>query len=506
MSRAIIVLLLAASALGACSKPPAAPTPAPAADASATATARELPPAPGEPHSASIPAASEKTLANGLRVIVVRRGGSPLVTAELNLLSGGEIDPPMLSGLADFTATLLTQGTKTRSAPQLAQAAEALGGAITAAADWNATHVSITVTTPKAAAALDLLGDVVRNPVFARAEVERQRAQSIDALRVALSQPRSLATLVAARVAYGDAPYGHARSGTPASLARIKAADLQTLHRRVYRPDNAVLLFAGDIEAGTAFALAERSFGSWVQPATPLAKPGPAADIAAAPLRIVVVDLPDAGQSAVLAVHRTAPRSAADYYDGLIANAVLGGGYSARLNEEIRIKRGLSYGAGSRFQSLRDGGALLASAQTKNESAAAVVGLMLAELARLSSEPVPAEELKARKASLIGEISRSLETTEGLAGQLASLVTLGVELGEINHAIEHASAITPEQVQGYAKAHLDAAGTGIVIVGDGKAFLGALRKTYPQVEVIPASRLDLDSTNLGAAPKPAAGP
>ena len=509
-------LLLAMFALAGCGKPPAAPAAPNAADATPSApassaspvAARELPPAPGEPHSASIPASMEKTLANGLRVIVVQRSGSPLVTAQFNLLSGGEVDPPKLAGLADFTATLLTQGTKMLSAPQVAQTAEALGGSITAVADWNATRVGITVTTPKVAAALDLLGDVVRNPAFAAAEVERQRTQSIDALRVALSQPRSIATLVAARVAYGDAPYGHARTGTPASLARIRPADLQALHRSVYRPDNAVLLFAGDIDAETAFGLAEKSFGSWAKPATALQKPAVAADAsaAAADTRVVVVDLPGAGQSAVLAVHRTAPRAAADYYDGLITNAVLGGGYSARLNEEIRIKRGLSYGAGSRLQALRDGGALIASAQTKNESAAVVVDLMRAELARLTSEPVPADELKARKASLIGEFSRSLETTEGLAGQLGGLVTVGIDLDDINHVIERASAVTAEQVQAYARSHLDAAGTSIVVVGDGKAFLDALRKTWPQAEVIPAAQLDLDSANLGLATKPAAAP
>lgn len=501
-----LALLLAAAALGSACQKSEAPPPSTAAPAG---LARELPPAPAEPRPVSIPAASEKTLDNGLRVIVVARHGSPLVTAELNVLSGGEVDPEKLPGLADFTAALLTQGTKTRSAPQIAQAAEALGGSLAATADWNVSRAGITVTTPKAAAALALLADVVRNPLFAKTEVERQRAQALDSLRVSLSQPRTLASLVATRLAYGNSPYGHPRMGTPRSLAHLEPADLKALHARYYRPDNAVLLFAGDIDADDAFALAEKSFGGWTRPKTALPKTtatasddkpaGADTEAAAAAPRVIVVDMPDAGQAAVVAIHKTEARAAGDYYAGLITNAVLGGGYSARLNEEIRIKRGLSYGAGSRLQALRDDGSLLAAAQTKNPSAAQVVDLILGELGKLSSETVPAAELKARKASLIGNFSRSLETTDGLASQLGSRVTLGIDLDEINHSIESANAITADQVQAYAKAHLDKSGTDIVVAGDTRKFLDALRKTYPQLEVIEAGQLNLDRADLGLA-------
>lgn len=505
------LLITAVAALSACGKPAPTPVPAPAKPDAAAADGRERPPAPGEPRRVTIPAAAERQLANGLRVLVVERHGSPLVTTAFTVLSGGEMDPPALAGLADFTATLLTQGTKTRSAPQIAQAAEALGGAISAAADWNATRIGITVTTPKAADALALVADVVRNPAFANAEIERQRAQALDSLSVTLSQPRSLATLIALRAAYGDAPYGHPRSGTPASLARIQRADLEALHHRIYRPDNAVLIFAGDIDADEALAMAERSFGSWARPSTPLdARPQDAA-LAKSTTRVVAIDLPGAGQAAVVAVQRIPPRGAPDYFAGLVTNAVLGGGYSARLNSEIRIKRGLSYGASSRLQALRDGGALLASAQTKNESADEVVALIRTELARLSNEPVPDTELGARKASLIGTFARGLETTEGLAEQLSSLVALGIDPGEINRVIDGANAVTAQQIRAYAAEHLPADTASVVIIGDGKAFVYDLRKTYPAAVVIPAAQLDLDHPALdppatGSTAQPAAPP
>ena len=473
------------------------------ADPAATAATRESPPAPGSARSVAIPAPVEKTLANGLRVIVVQRGGTPLVTSSLTILSGGEVDPAALPGLADFTANLLTQGTKTRSAPQIARVAEALGGSLSASAGWDMTTIGITVTTPKAAAALALLADVVRNPVFAKAEVERQRAQALDNLSVSLSQPRQLASLVAARVAFGAAPYGHARLGTPASLARIRPADLMKLHATYYRPDNAVLIFAGDLDSSAAFALAEKSFGSWRKPATKLAKSEVSTPNKPPSGRVVVVDLPDAGQAAVAAVRRTTARSAGDYYPGVITNAVLGGGYSARLNSEIRIKRGLSYGAGSRYSALRDGGSLLAIAQTKNASATEVVELMRAEIKRLGAEPVSATELAARKASLIGGYSRELETTAGLAGHITELVALGVDLDEINRTIASAEAVTAEQVRTYATTHLGLDGVDIVVVGDARQFADALRKNYPDLELIPSSALDLDGASLKSAAAPA---
>lgn len=486
------VLIAAALAASACGK-----APAPAAPATPSAPDKELPPAPGPARGSTLPAPAERTLDNGLRVIVVPHGGTPLVTAEFDILSGSEIDPPTRPGAAAFTADLLTQGTKTRSAPQIAEAGEALGIQLAASADWDATRIGFTATTPKTDAALALLADVVRNPVFADAEIERQRAQALDSLSVALKQPRSLASLVAAKLEYGAAPYGHSRAGTPSSLKQLKRADLVSLHQTYYRPDNAVLIFAGDVDPETTFALAEKVFGDWSKPEAPLAKPAATdAPAASATPRTIAIDVPGSGQAAVVAISRVPNRTDPDYYSGLVTNAVLGGGYSARLNSEIRIKRGLSYGAGSRFQTLRDGGVLLAFAQTKNESAAEVVGLMRSEIARLGHEPVPAPELAARKANYIGNFSRELETTSGIAEQLATFVAEGISVNEINHTIPQADSIKAEQVQAYAAAHLMPNAIDIVVVGDAQKFREALLKAVPDAAVIPFEKLDLDAPGI----------
>jgi zinc protease len=453
------------------------------------------PPAPGPAPKLVVPTPSVQTLANGLQVISVRRAGLPLVTAQLVVRSGGEMDPPQRAGLADLTANLLSKGAAGKTAPQIAAAAEALGGSLNAAAGWDGSAVGITVTTPKVPQALNLLADVVRQPDFSAAELKRAQAQAIDDLRLMLSRPTALASLAASRGVFGAGAYGHSRSGTPASLARITRADVQQLHAALYRPDNAILILTGDVTPTQAQQLAQASFGDWVKPATPLpARPVGKAD-GQLPA-ILLIDQHGAGQAGVVAAHAAPARDDDDYYVGTVANAVLGGSYSARLNEEIRIKRGLSYGAFSRLQPLADAGLWLASAQTKNPSAAQVVDLMLGEFKRLGSTRVSADELAARKATLIGGYGRSLETTAGLADQVGDLAIYGVKLDEIGKYIEQVQAVTPKQIEKYADKHLDAGDSTVVVVGDAAKFAAAVRQAHPKAVLLESTALDLDSPSL----------
>ena len=460
-----------------------------------TAAPQETPPPPAAPRPVSIPKPVERTLKNGLRVIVVEDRDLPLVSAQLLVRNGGEVDPPRLSGLAEMTASLLTKGTKTRTAPQIADEIEALGGVINSGAGWDASRASINVSTPKVERALAVLADVVRNPAFADEEIERLRQQYLDSLSVGLNDPGTVAGYVASRVVFGDTPYGHPLSGTPESLAAIKRADIVGLHQTFYRPDNAVLVFGGDLRAEDAFRLSERLFGDWTKPSTALARPPAAAPPASAAQRVVVVDMPGAGQAAVVLARRGISRSDPNYFSCIVTNAVLSG-YSGRLNQEIRIKRGLSYGAGSQLGARREVGPFSASAQTKNPSGAEVASLLLGELGRLGNEAVLDAELTPRKAVLIGGFGRSLETTEGLVGQIANLALYGLSLDAINKYIGGVQSVTPAKIRQFAGTTLGASDASIIIVGDSKEFLEPLRKQFKTVEVIPLGELDLNSATL----------
>lgn len=458
-------------------------------------TPQATPPPSAPPRSVQFPKPVEQTFANGLRVIVIERAGTPLITAQLVIKNGAEVDPPELAGLGNMLADLITKGTEKRSATEIAEAVEALGGSLYSSARWDSTRAGVDVMSSKIGPAVDILADVVRRPTFKEEEIERLRQQTLDDLTVELGEPGSIARYVASRVIFGDAPYGQPLAGTPESIARISREDFLKYHRRWYRPDNAILILGGDIKAKSAFALAQQYFGDWKKPAEALpALPAPKPVTSAQP-RAIVVDKPDAGQAAVLVARSGIERNDPDYFRGLVANSVLSG-YSGRLNQEIRIKRGLSYGAGSQLDTRRNVGPFTASAQTKNQSAVEVADLLLGEVSRLATAPVPDVELNPRKAVVIGNFARNLETNAGLVSQVATLALYGISFDEINRYIGKVQAIAAGDVQRFAGSRLEAKTTSIVIVGNAKEFLEELRKKYPQVEVIPMTQLDLNTALL----------
>jgi zinc protease len=439
----------------------------------------DTPPPPAAPRPLSLAAPQEQTLPSGLRVVVAERRGLPLVTAQLLVLSGAEADPPERPGLAALTAGLLTRGTRSRSAPAQVQAAEALGGLLDSSADWHRSTVQMTVTTPRLGQALALLADAALQPAFASAELQRLRAEMLDELKVRYASPGTQASLAAQQAVFGIGAYGRPVRGTPASLQAITRADVLALHRAHYRPDNAVLVLAGDIGLAEAVALARQHLGGWKAPAQPLPAPMPVAGTPGKGL-LTLVDLGQAaGQASVTVALPVPARGAADNADGAVTNAVLGLGYSSRMNQEIRIKRGLSYSAGSSFDARRSGGLLLASAQTKNESAAEVLQLMHTQLDSLLQAPVPGDELTARRATLIGNLSRSVETTAGLAGQVAALVTAGLPPDALRGRIAALEAVDAAAVQRYARQHFGADQRRAVVAGNAAQFEPALRAAVP---------------------------
>jgi zinc protease len=211
---------------------------------------------------------------------------------------------------------------------------------------------------------------------------------------------------------------------------------------------------------------------------------------------VIVVDMPESGQAAVYLAKPGPRRSDPRYYTALVADSVLGGGYSARLNQEVRIRRGLSYGARSFVDTRRSAGLVGAVIQTKNESADEVVEVLLAELERLGREQPAAAELGPRKAVLTGDFGRELETSGGLAGLLSGLALHQRPLAEINQYLAAVEAVSAEDVRRYAEGALSSEGATIVIVGEAKQFVDPLRRKFKNVRVIPIDRLNLDSQTL----------
>jgi zinc protease len=451
-------------------------------------------PPPSAPHETRFAQPKETRLENGLRVIVAERPRLPLLAAQLLVRSGAEVDPPKVAGTASMTAALLTKGTESMSAPEIANAIESLGGSIESGADWDASGASVVVMSDKADAALKILADVVRHPVFKQEEIDRLKSQRLDGLRVAMQQPGSLARFVTVRAVYGAGAYGHAASGTLDSVQAMTQADIMQLYRKHYRPQNAAFVLAGNLTLEQGKALAEKYFGDWKNPEN---APNESTSSGTADWKpqSIVVDMPEAGQAAVTVARPTIARSSPDYYAGLVANAALGNGFVSRLNREIRIKRGLSYGAGSAIDPRRDAGPFTASAQTKNQSAAEVAGLMKSELQRLVTDPVKGDELKSRQAVLTGGYARQLETNHGFVDQISDLATYDLPLDALDKFIPSINAVTSEGVTTFARKYLDQP-VSLIVVGKSADFLGALKKAAPGVRVIEQKDLDLNQASL----------
>jgi zinc protease len=461
---------------------------------------RVAPPAPGQPVSPVLPSPVEKTLANGLRVIVAKSSDLPLITADLTVKGGASADPAGLAGVSSLTAELLTEGTKTRTATQVAAATEALGANLEAGSGWESSSLTLSVTADKAAQGLAIMADVAQNPTFKVEELERVKTEALDGLSVAYQRPGGVAGFTVPTVIYAGSAYGHVAGGTPGSLPRITRDALTRTHAAYWRPDNAILVLTGDLTPAQGFALAEKAYGGWKKPATP--PPAPAKGPSAYTPRNVIIDLPGTGQAAVVVAKPAILRADPRYYAGLVSNGVLGGGYSSRLNQEIRIKRGLSYGANSSLTPRAATGGFSASVQTKNESAAQVVSLIREELAKLGQAPASASELTARKSVLVGGYGRDLGTSEGLADILGGLAVYGIPLNEIQAYTGKVEAVTAADVQAFSSAVLDPAQTSVVVVGDAKTFGDTVKAVLPGAVEIPVDQLDLDSPTLRKGKQP----
>lgn len=468
----------------------------------------ETPPMPGAPREVQIPKVIKSTLPNGLSVLTVQRKNVPLVTVEILVRAGSSSEAFNRAGLASITAQMLTKGTTTRSATAIAEQIEFLGGSITSAAGWNNSVVQITVSSDKLDQAMAILSDVVLNPAFSQKELDLLKTQALDGLSYNLKQPGFLAGYVASVYGFREHPVG----GTPEGIKAISRADVMKFKKTYFSPDDAGLVFTGDVTPATAAALSRKYFSSWsAAPRTytivPASKNAPdTTPTSSRPTfdRFLVIDLPESGQASVNYVKRTGAarkRCATDgkcsadpaFFAGNVLNSVLGGGYSSRLNQEIRIKRGLSYGAGSGFSWRSTYSAFSTRTQTKNESAAEVAELVAAELEKLNTTDVSDAELAPRKLVLTGDFGRDMETTVGLADKVGELFGFYLDGGALADFVPMVRSTSASAIRSFAGEHLR--GGDIIIVGDYKLFKDDLAKRFPNkgVTVVAAEGLELET-------------
>jgi len=330
---------------------PATPAAAPAAPAATPAPATPARRAPGVTTDARLPfpATERATLSNGIRVVYARRTAVPVTRVAVEFNAGAAADPADRLGTQALMLNLLDEGTTHLNSTQLAEAQERLGANITANASLDRSAVSLVALTPNIGPSLDLLADVIRNPAFAPGEVERIRQQQLNTIAQELVSPQTIASRALPRVLYGQAhPYGRSAQsgGDPAVVRALTRDDLVAFHQRWIRPDNATIFAVGDLPLADLVRQLESRFGSWAAPSTPRGtKTFPAHAPSSGP-RIVLIDRPQSPQSVILAGQLLQAEGTQDLLNLQAANEVLGGNFLARINMDLRERRGWSYGAG----------------------------------------------------------------------------------------------------------------------------------------------------------------
>lgn len=476
---ATLLLTLQAAALGAAEEPMKTKQPYP----------------PVQPaKDVHFPTFEQKVLGNGLRVVVIEHREVPAVTVQMLFRAGKVFDPAAKAGLAAATARLLREGTTTRSSQQIAQAIDSIGGSLDTFGSWDSAGASLQVTSDQLAPGLDLLADVLLHPSFPAEEVERWRRQTLNGLQVQQEDGGYLADASFERAVFEGHPYGLPDDGTPESVAALTRDDLTAFHREHYVPNQTILAVVGDVKAADAFARVERAFGGW-----PRGKEHEVPKVQEArrdKLRIVVIDMPDAVQSEVRMGQVGVAFADPDFFAAEVYNSIVGGGSSSRLYQEVRTKRGLSYGVGSSFVKTIQPGSFQASTFTKTESTVQVVEVMLEAMRDLEKTLVPAAELEARKTYLSGVFPLQIETPEGIAGKVVEAMKYGLGRDFIESHGSRIDAVTAEQVRSFAERRIHPESFLIVVVGNSAAFLPDLQKKLGPAEVIPYKELDLLRADL----------
>lgn len=454
----------------------------------------ERPPEPLRAREVKFPPYELKTLGNGLRVVAVSHHEQPAVSLRLIVGAGGAHDPADKPGVANLVALLLDQGTKTRSARQIARAIDDIGGALGVGAGTDLTFINAVVMKDSFDLVLDLVSDVARNPAFAAEEIERQRQQVLSSLQVSYEDPDYIAGVVFDRLVYGFHPYGRPSAGTPESTRKISRDDLVAFHSRYFAPNNAILAVVGDVTPAEAFAGVERAFGAWPQRDPQL----PAFEEPPPPTRrVVVVDRPGAVQTEIRAGHLGVARKHPDYMALNMAMKILGGEGANRLQRVLRSERGLTYGASADFETLKQSGDFMAETDTRSETTGESLRVVVDEFWRLRRERVNRAELEGAQDYLAGSFPLTVETPSAIALQVLNALFYGLDLQELQTFPERVRAVTPGDIQRVAEEYLKPDRLAIVLVGDADSFVSQLRGAgFDQFERVPLADLDLSAADL----------
>ncbi len=435
----------------------------------------------------TLPAITETTTSTGLRVLAAERGPLPLVAIRLVMRAGSSTDPADKHGLADFTARLLRRGTQRMTADEIDEAVEFVGASM--AVGVNEDVLSLYITTPAEhfPAMLGVLGQLVREPTFPEKEVELARERTLAQFANDLDDPGTIADRAFTREIWGQHPYGHDVGGSARTVRTFNREDVVRFHRERIGPRVAMLVVVGSVSPDVVAREAEKAFDGWTGgPEAPLAVP-PVEKVTTS--RVLVVDKPDQTQSQVRLGGPGMRLGHPDYFPSTAMNIALGGGFTSRLVNAVRVERGLTYGIHSYFDTMSAGGIFAISTFTKTEATRTIIDVTLDEVQKVRKGGIPAAELRKAQTYLAGLYPLRTETNESVASVISDVRLYGLGEDWVEKFRERLLAVKPKQTAEVGKKYLFAQPPLVVVLGKASAVQKQLKGLGP-VKVVPAGEYE----------------
>ena len=403
------------------------------------------------------------TTANGMTVVVLEQHFLPIVEVHALIKAGSAQDPPEKAGLANLTASLLDEGTTTRSSKQLAEQIDFVGGSLEVKTGEDFTTASARVLKKDVDLGFTLLADLLLHPAFPKQEFERVRSQILGEIVSDNDDPGQVAMKAFNQLVFSHHPYRWPVNGTDDTVSKITQPDVQNFYAKEYLPNQTILTIVGAISMEQATALVQTHFGSWKKGTPPVRSMKKPAMIEKKTVQLIDKDLT---QSTIMLGHGGISRTNPDFYAVTVMNHILGaGGFSSRLMESIRDKQGLAYGITSHYEARAMPGSFWINLQTKTETTNQAIAGVLAEMKGLRESPVTDQELAEAKSFLMGSFPLRLDSTAKLAGVLAQVEFFGMGFEYFSQYPKWIERVTKEDVQRVAKQYLNPQHYALVVVG-----------------------------------------
>jgi zinc protease len=425
-----------------------------------------------------LPKPIEASLANGLRIVLIEDHELPTFTVQLVIDQGSLADPKGKEGLAQAAAVQLRQGTRTRTAEQIAESLDSLGASLGSRSDLGSTFVMASGLIEHLEATLEIVADVVRNPTFPQSELDQYKQRLISQIQNQRSSSGFVAQEQLAQAIYGDFPAGMLVP-PEASIRALTSADLAEQHAKNFAPNIAMLLVAGDLTMTKLKPKLERALGDW--PRKPISSTTFSNVTAPSNSRVYVIDRPSSVQTSLVMGTLAIKGDDPDRFAISVMNRILGGSPASRLFTNLREEKGYTYGAYSSVSSNRYPGVASASAEVRTEVTEGAMKEFMLEFERIGKQPVSDVELANAKRALVGGFALSLENPQSFLSNVYQQKLYGFPADYWEQYPQRINAVTKEDIARVAAKYFDAARMQIVAVGDAPKIRDTMRK-YGQLQ------------------------